>query len=98
MIDPNLDPEVETQLRAFMASAAELSTATIQLDNLSLDDIVAPTTPADPEPQTTPATPQAAQPGQNPSGPRRRATETVGPSDWPDDFDDHPDSQRNWLV
>lgn len=28
----------------------------------------------------------------------RMDPKTVGPSDWPDDFDDHPDQQRNWLV
>lgn len=28
----------------------------------------------------------------------RTDPKTVGPSDWPDDFDDHPDQQRNWLV
>ncbi|MGK8503576.1 hypothetical protein [Nocardia asiatica] len=42
MIDPDLDPAVETQLRTFLASAADLSTATIQLDKASLNDIVQP--------------------------------------------------------
>lgn len=165
MIDPNLDPEVEAQLRAFMASAADLSTATIQLDNLALDDIVRPIQvdenyltriaaepdaspqlrhyaaqvdggyctwaeiesrlasnlppeivtlksspgyqwpwrvsepepPESPPPISAPA-PRPAEPGRSPARPRRQEPETVGPSDWPDDFDDHPDSQRSWLV
>ncbi|MFG3619386.1 hypothetical protein [Nocardia sp. NPDC047654] len=168
MIDPDLDPEVETQLRAFMASAADLSTATIQLDNVSLDDIVqpiqveenfmtwlatapdaspqlrqyatqvtagyctwpeiekylAPSLPpevvalksspryiwmwavSEPDPPATTAS--SAPPGSPPPRPeqttqipdRRRVREpdTVGPSDWPDDFDDHPSTQRSWLV
>ncbi|MFC3961842.1 hypothetical protein [Nocardia jiangsuensis] len=28
--------------------------------------------------------------------PARRSADTVGPSDWPDDFDDYP-TRRSWL-
>ncbi|MGY2011952.1 hypothetical protein ACW9HC_33695 [Nocardia gipuzkoensis] len=165
MIDPDLDPEIETPLRAFMASAADLSTATIQLDNASLDDIVQPirveekfmtwlasspdaspqlrqyaaqvlaghstwpeiekhlapdlppevtalkssphyiwpwaVSEPDPPATTVPsASPPPPRPDQTMHSPshRRQAPETVGPSDWPDDFDDHPSTQRSWLV
>ncbi|WP_280243036.1 hypothetical protein [Nocardia abscessus] len=169
MIDPDLDPQVETQLRAFMASAADLSTATIRLENVSLDDIVRPIQveenfmtwlasapdaspqlrqyaaqvvagycawpeieehlapslppevvalkssphytwpwalsepdpPATMAPRTPPFSPPPLQPDQtmqSPSRPRKPQPDTVGPSDWPDDFDDYPGAQRSWLV
>ncbi|MGK8512789.1 hypothetical protein ACRS5S_33900 [Nocardia asiatica] len=169
MIDPDIDPEVETQLRAFMASATDLSTATIQLENVSLDDIVRPiqveenfmtwlasapdaspqlrqyaaqvnagycTWPeiekhlgpdlppevvalkssphyvwpwaaSEPDPPATmapsappasPPPPRPDQPTQSPGRRRVREPDTVGPSDWPDDFDDHPSTQRSWLA
>ncbi|MBF6351505.1 hypothetical protein IU448_21185 [Nocardia flavorosea] len=165
MIDPNLDPEIETQLRSFLASSADLATATIQLENLSLDDIVPPIRvdenymsllasapsasaslqqyaaqvaagyctwpeieyrlaaglpPEVVELKSSPkyvwqwgvSEPDSSAPTANPAGPasahteppaqrldrRRRAEpETVGPSDWPDEFDEYP-TQRNWLV
>lgn len=36
-------------------------------------------------------------PPQNPA-PRHRDPGMVGPSDWPDDFDDYPDNNKSWLV
>ncbi|MGW0177803.1 hypothetical protein [Nocardia sp. NPDC003345] len=163
MIDPNLDPEVEAELRSFLASSADLSTATRQLENLSLSDIVqpvqvdehlmnslaaepdasprlreyaaqvaagrcawsdiearlAPGLPPEvvalksapgyawpwgtkePDPPPTPAFDPAMTrpipPPQAPSVRPRREPDVVGPSDWPDEFDDYP-TQRNWLV
>ncbi|MGW4330675.1 hypothetical protein ACWEKR_32885 [Nocardia sp. NPDC004573] len=169
MIDPHLDPEVETHLRAFMASAADLSTATAQLDNASLEDIVQPirveekfmtwlasapdaspqlrqygaqvlagycTWPeiekhlalglppevvalksspryiwpwamSEPDPSATTApsglsggllSPRPDRTMQSPGRRMRQEPDTVGPSDWPDDFEDHPSTQRSWLV
>lgn len=45
---------------------------------------------ATPPPPPPPSAPERIRP--------RAQPDVVGPSDWPDDFDEHPSTQRGWLV
>ncbi|NKY86373.1 hypothetical protein [Nocardia veterana] len=46
---------------------------------------------------TPPATPVAVPAGVSARRPQPKDDNVVGPSDWPDDFDEYP-TQRSWLV
>lgn len=77
--------EIEYYLRPLPPEVSEIKASDRFIWNWSAEPPPPPTPP--PPPQTP-----------NPIRPRTRATQdVVGPSDWPDDFDEHPSSQRGWL-
>lgn len=81
--------EIEHYLRPLPPEVTEIKAS----DRFIWKWSAAPPPPPPPPPQQPLPQPP------NPERTRRRALpEVVGPSDWPDDFDEHPGSQRGWLV